>query len=61
MTTKLILDKEGIIVLLKKCYEGSDDVKLHIRKEIEGYGLAEHEVSKVSAEIIFYSNNHNLI
>ncbi len=54
MTTKLILDEEGIMALLKQYYENADDVKLHVRKEIEGYGLAEHEVSKVSAEIIFY-------
>lgn len=61
MTTKLILDEEGIMTLLKQYYEGANDVKLHVRKEIEGYGLAEHEVSKVSAEIIFYSEDNNLI
>lgn len=61
MTTKLILDEEGIMALLKKYYDGADDVKLHIRKEIEGYGLAEHEVSKVSAEIIFYYDEKDLI
>lgn len=61
MTTKLILDEEGIIALLKKYYESSDDVKLHIQKKIEGYGLAEHEASKVSAEIIFYSDDDSLI
>lgn len=33
MTTKLILDEEGIIALLKKYYESSDDVKLHIQKK----------------------------
>lgn len=61
MTTKLILDEEDIITLLKKYYESSDDVKLHIQKKIEGYGLAEYEVSKVSAEIIFYSDDDSLI
>lgn len=61
MMTKLILDEEGIIALLKKYYESSDDVKFHIQKKIEGYGLAEHEVSKVSAEIIFYSDDDSLI
>lgn len=61
MTTKLILDEEGIMTLLKQYYEGANDVKLHVRKEIEGYGLAEHEVSKVSAEIIFCSEDNNLI
>lgn len=61
MTTKLILDEKGIMALLKQYYDGADDVKLHIHKEIEGYGLAEHEVSKVSAEIIFYYDEKDLI
>lgn len=61
MTTKLILDEKGIMALLKQYYDGADDVKLHIYKEIEGYGLAEHEASKVSAEIIFYYDEKNLI
>lgn len=33
MTTKLILDEEDIITLLKKYYESSDDVKFHIQKK----------------------------
>lgn len=61
MMTKLILNEEDIIKLLKQYYNNANDIRLSLHEEGKCYGLAEHEVSTISAEIIFYSDDNSLI
>lgn len=52
MTTTIELDRKDIVeILAKYFYTSPDNVRVEVRRDIEGYGMMEHFVNNVYATI----------